>query len=202
MKPFLIGVTGNTGGGKSTVMSHLRELGFKTVEADATAKEVIYVSKNYRILREVFGESIFDTEGKINFKQVAELFFQINSNGEEIRHFMYNYFHHDIWAEIKRKVLETNKLFVFVENSVLFEQGMAGYFNFIVCVYAKEDEAKRRIKATRGWSEERIESMIKIQIPITEKIGMSDLSLNTTNIPLSEIGNMTKGILERIGIQS
>jgi dephospho-CoA kinase len=201
MTPVLIGVTGNVGGGKSTIMNHLRDLGFETLSADTIAKEVIYVPKNYGVLKDIFGESIFEGAENIDFKQVSNLFFQLGPNGDETRNFVYNYFHHDIWRKIERKILQMNKFFVFIENAVLFEQEMKKYFNFIVCVYSEEEEAGKRIRAARNWSEERIEAVMKIQMPLAKKIGLSDLSLNTTHIPLSEMKNLTRGMLEVIGIQ-
>lgn len=202
MKPILIGVTGNAGGGKSTFIDILEKLGLSTIKADDIAKEVIYTPKNYSTLLEIFGTSVLGENKQIDLKKVAALFFDLSEKGKRVRGLMHQHFREIIWNEVKRQAEARNRFLVFIENAVLFEGDWKEHFNYIICVYCSDEEARRRIKASRpNWSEERIEAVMKIQLPIEEKIRLSNLPFDTTNITLGNMEMPIKAILKRMKLR-
>lgn len=67
----IIGLTGPTGAGKSTVSRRLRELGFYIADGDEIARQVVEPGEPLlRALAEAFGEDIL-TDGRLNRRELA-----------------------------------------------------------------------------------------------------------------------------------
>lgn len=201
MKPVLIGVTGPAAGGKSLVMEALRGLGFFTIDSDSLAKRIIYTEKNHEYLINIFGEDIFLENGEINLSKIRDLFIEDSGAGKDRRELFYVYFGHDIWREIERIANDSCHFFVFIENAVLFEYSWQRHFNLIVCVYCTDEEARRRILTSRkSWNIKIYEAFKKIQLPVERKIELSDVSIDTTNIPPSHTIEALVKLLNKNGI--
>ncbi len=200
MRPVLICVTGNAAGGKSTFMDILAKYGHTIIKADELAKNVIYVPENYEDLKQIFDKPIFDQNGNIDFQKISDIFFRLDDEAKRIRKLISEYFQNDIWNEINRQVIKAHKLFAFVESASMSLEGAQTYFNYIICVHCNPEESRKRM-LSRGWSEERIDVTTKIQLPVEIKIGLSDCSLDTTNIPLNKMEEVVKELIESIGIK-
>ena len=71
-KMLIIGLTGQTGAGKSTVSEILEKYGCYHIDADKVAHDILENDKEVQEkLKERFGEDITDTDGKINRKILA-----------------------------------------------------------------------------------------------------------------------------------
>ena len=61
---MVIGITGQTGAGKSTVCSYAKKLGFAALNADLAAKEALVPGSDcLKALAEFFGYDIIDDNG-------------------------------------------------------------------------------------------------------------------------------------------
>ncbi len=68
----LIGLTGGIASGKSTVSSILVKKGYKVIDADKIAREVVEVNKPaYIEIINSFGNSILEEDGSINRKKTS-----------------------------------------------------------------------------------------------------------------------------------
>ncbi|NLB92382.1 MAG: dephospho-CoA kinase, partial [Bacteroidales bacterium] len=71
-----IGITGGIGSGKTTVCKVFRLLGAPVFEADDAAKILYDTDAEIRSeLIQLFGESIYNTEGYLDRKKLASLIF-------------------------------------------------------------------------------------------------------------------------------
>ncbi|MDE6833273.1 MAG: dephospho-CoA kinase, partial [Ruminococcus sp.] len=77
MKDYVIvGLTGQTGAGKSTISAIFREKGFYIIDADIIARQV--VEKGKPCLAEIirtFGEEIIDDTGNLERKKLGNIVF-------------------------------------------------------------------------------------------------------------------------------
>jgi dephospho-CoA kinase len=74
--PMILGLTGSLGSGKSTVSSHLRDLGAQIICADEIAREV--VAKGSPALLDItreFGPDMLDPDGTLDRRAMARLVF-------------------------------------------------------------------------------------------------------------------------------
>lgn len=75
-RPFLIGLTGPIGCGKSTVARMLGELGGKVIDADELARRATSAgSPSLADIRSRFGDRVFDTAGELDRAALAEVVF-------------------------------------------------------------------------------------------------------------------------------
>src|ERR1700750_3030803 len=70
------GLTGGIASGKSTVAAMLRDFAFPVIEADRIAHQVMEPGQpGYREVISVFGDSIVDTDQRIDRRRLAEIVF-------------------------------------------------------------------------------------------------------------------------------
>lgn len=71
LTPGVVGLTGPTGGGKSTVCKHLRMLGCGIVDSDAIAREAVQDKDVLAMLCRDFGEDILQPDGTLDRRKLA-----------------------------------------------------------------------------------------------------------------------------------
>ena len=73
-KPYIIGLTGGIGSGKSTAASHLESLGAVQIDADAISRSLTAVGgKALPEIREKFGDAVFHEDGTLNRRALGEI---------------------------------------------------------------------------------------------------------------------------------
>ena len=79
---FLIGLTGGIASGKSTVIRHLNQKGYSTIEADKMGHAILEPKNpGYQRIIEKFGKEILDHKGIINRQILGKIVF---SNPEKL----------------------------------------------------------------------------------------------------------------------
>ena len=92
---YLIGLTGNIGSGKSTVLAMLEQLGARIVDADDLVHEVMdRGTPVWQAIVDTFGEAVLDEEGRIDRQKLGSVVFEdpqalkrLVSNGVQLRPF-------------------------------------------------------------------------------------------------------------------
>ena len=73
---YIIGLTGGTGSGKTTVSNYLRKKGFEIIDFDLTTRELEEPGEPaLKEIVETFGPEALLPDGTMNRKYVAESFF-------------------------------------------------------------------------------------------------------------------------------
>jgi len=136
---FVIGLTGPTGAGKSSVTSVAEELGFKIVDCDKFAR--IAVEKGSNGLSAVvaaFGDEILNFDGTLNRAKLAKLAFSNRENTELLNKTILPYIMMLIKSEIDCDL-------VLLDAPTLFESGADGLCNEVIVVLSDEETRKKRI---------------------------------------------------------
>ncbi len=139
----IIGLTGQSGAGKSKVSKVFESYGVKTVDADTLAHLALKTEKCKENLRNAFGESIFDQNGEVVRKALAKLAFASKESTE-----LLNKCTHPVITELSKEAFEKAfkegyKAVVF-DAPTLFESGLHSMCAQVVSVIAdKEIRAKR-----------------------------------------------------------
>lgn len=163
-KPLVVGLTGQTGAGKTTVSEMFMENEFYIINADMVARMVM--SKGMPCLNDVviaFGENILDGDGNLNRKALADIVFSNKEQLEKLNSITYPY----IVAQIQKMVDSattfcSNK--VLIDAPTLFESGCYKLCNCVVSVVAPKELRIRRIVARDGISKSQAENRIKSQL--------------------------------------
>ena len=161
---YILGVTGGVGAGKSEILLFLeREYGARVMRADEAAHDLMEPggSCHEDILR-VLGRDVLSPGGSLDRRAVAARIF-----ADERLRLAVNGIVHPAVREYIRADMEKNRqagcaLYV-LEAALLLEENYDEICNEVWYIYADEQVRKKRLAASRGYSEEKTASIMKSQ---------------------------------------
>ena len=160
----VIGLTGQTGAGKSTVSEVFQKRGFAVVNADLIARKV--AEPSHPCLHEVFaafGETVRCPDGTLNRKALAAIVFHDRAQLERLNGIMYPHITamvREAFAEAERQ----GKIFALLDAPTLFESGEDALCDCIVSVIAPKDVRKQRIMARDGLTASEADARMNAQL--------------------------------------
>ena len=159
----LIGITGPTGGGKTTVLQTLEERGALVLDADAIYHELL--EKNPDLIRELdeaFPGAVRD--GKLDRRVLRERVFRDAEALEHLNEITHRYVREEVRRRLRAFAMEGGTLAA--EDAIaLFESGAASRCALTIAVTAPEETRVRRIMARDGLSREEALLRIRAQHP-------------------------------------
>ena len=160
----IIGVTGGVGAGKSTVLNYLeKRYGAKLILADLVGHEVMEPGHEaYEQVVKVFGQEIVSEDKTIDRKALGAIVFA----DEKKRMILNRIIHPAVRQEILRRLEEAELLhlsYVVVEAALFLEENYDAFCNETWYIYTSEDNRRLRLKASRGYSDEKIDRMFAAQ---------------------------------------
>lgn len=164
-----IGLTGGIGTGKSTVSKMLIKSGFKVIDADLIAKDVL--SKYPEILDKVrieFGEGFFDWKGQFRRKEFGNHIFRFIKQRIRYENIIMPYIFKEIEEAFDRYEKDGEKL-VILDAPTLIENGMHKDMDFVMLVWADTKTQIQRIKTRDKLTHSEAVSRINAQMQIEEK---------------------------------
>jgi dephospho-CoA kinase len=193
---ILIGVTGVVGSGKTTVSGMLRKQGFRIIDLDRIAKEIVEREEVIKDIQRAFGAS-YITEGKLDIKKVGKLVFYNKEDLKKLESIVHPKIMTDMQATVKNLEAQGTKM-VIIDGPLIFEKGLHKELNKTVVVSAETEIIKDRLKK-RGMDEEDMNRRMAAQIPLGEKEAQADHVIynNGTMEDLEkEVDNFLKQIKE------
>lgn len=139
----IIGITGSSGSGKSTVCEILKEkYNVKIIDADKIAKELLKVgTEYYKDVVSKFGTEITNNVGEIDRKKLANLIYNDDTKRKMLNNSTFYY----VVEEIKTRVKETNNIDIIIDAPLLFESKLDNICNLTIGVISKESVQIDRI---------------------------------------------------------
>lgn len=150
---MIIGITGNSGAGKTTVSKILaKKINAKIINADEIVKEfqqpgMLY----YNEIVSTFGQDILQKDLKINRKKLAEIIYKNKEEREKINKITEKY----ITQEIIERIKKTKAQNIILDVPLLFESRLNKICDETISVVAKN-----RTKIKRICKREKIEKEI------------------------------------------
>ena len=145
---FVVGLTGPTGAGKSSVTSVAEQMGFKIVDCDKLAR--IAVQKDSEALNAlvgVFGNDILDSNGNLNRAALAQKAFSTSQNTELLNKTLLPYI-----CVLVQEQITTDK--VLLDAPTLFESGADSFCDEVIVVICDKKTRLSRIMARDGIDED------------------------------------------------
>ena len=139
-KPLVVGLTGPTGAGKSTVASAFAALGCEVIDCDRVAQEVTNRPDCLTALQSAFGNDVV-SEGRLNRVLLAERAFSNAVSSKKLNGIT----HPLIMEEVRRRIAASGKKVVVVDAALLFESGADALCRVTVAVVAEPELRMRRI---------------------------------------------------------
>lgn len=163
-KMKLIGLTGQTGAGKSTVCDVLQRMGYVIIDADRISHEV--TETNVQCIGDLvtkFSCLILNDDGTLNRKRLGSIVFSDKKNLVTLNKTIFPY----IIDEIERRLAQMKDenpgvRYVVLDAPTLFESGMDKRCDIVVAVLAERETRMQRIlsrdRIRRQEAEKRIRS--------------------------------------------
>lgn len=160
---LIIGLTGQTGAGKSTVSDILKKYGCYHIDADKIAHEVLDSDEDVKHnLAEKFGKEVIGKDGKINRAVLAEYAFADTESTLSLNAITHPAVNKKIQSIISRQS-EYGAKAVIIDAIALFESGEANLCDFTVAVTAPREIRLERIISRDNISVSRAEERINAQ---------------------------------------
>ena len=199
-KPYVLGLTGGVGCGKTTAAQVLCDLGAFVVDADQISHELASAKGPIPdAIRAHFGDALFDAQGALNRRALADIIFRDEAKKRVLEGIM----HPAIQREMLRRMdeaAEAGASVVVLDVPLLFETGLDALCDETwVLTLEKEQQALRIMKrdcVTRAQAIACIES----QMPNKEKEARADRVINTAKSMAdvkSELTHLYKELLKR-----
>lgn len=172
----IIGITGGVGCGKSTIL-HLiqKHANAYIIMADDVAKN-LYTAGSPLVhdIAEEFGNVCVNSDGSVNKPVLADIIFSDENKRKKLNAMVH--------PEVKRIILETidelkalNKYdLILVEAALFFEENYDKFCDEVWYVTSDTSVRRKRLKADRGYSDEKIDNMLKAQLSENEFIKRCD----------------------------
>lgn len=162
---IVIGITGPTGAGKTTVLHVLKELGGAVADCDAIYHELLRTSAALQNeLKNRFGEDIFDQNGDLRRKELGAIVFGDEKALADLNAIT----HRHIIAELDRRIARAEAQgcpAIALDAVALLESGVGERCRVTIAVTASEEVRSRRIQAREGIGEDYARSRIAAQKP-------------------------------------
>lgn len=195
----IIGVTGNSGSGKSTVSTIIKNnLGCTVISADNLAKKInIPGTEYYEKTIEIFGEGILKEDGTINRRKLAPILFSDVETKRKMNELTSKYVGGEIERLVNEEKSKSNNNFMVIDAPLLFECGVDKLCDYVIAVTCEEEDTKikricMRDKITRN------QAKIRLDAQPNDEFYSSKADYTIYNNQNSLYINLIKGVIKVI----
>ncbi|MDO5540050.1 MAG: dephospho-CoA kinase [Eubacteriales bacterium] len=195
----VLGITGGVGAGKSTVLAYLeRVYQARVIELDKVAHELMEPGQEgYQKIIEKFGEDILAPDGSIDRGMLYQKAFSDRQRVEELNSIVHPLVKKEVCRKIEQERKKRTAAFVVLEAALLLEDHYDAICDEIWYIYVENDVRRERLKKSRGYSEEKIRSILENQKSDREfRIFCQFVVDNSSNIIENTYGQIDKGLKE------
>lgn len=160
-----IGITGGVGAGKSAVLGVFRDNYNSYI---CVADEVAHILEGkgqdcYNKLVETFGKDILGEDEEIDKKKFASVIFSSQDNLNKVNAIVHPAVKRYILDKMDEEEAKGTDYFI-LEAALLIEDGYLELLDEIWYIYASQETRRARLKASRGYSDEKIDSIMAKQM--------------------------------------
>lgn len=160
---LIVGLTGQTGAGKTTVAKLFSERGAAVIDADVIARETL--DSSIECLADLvleYSTEIITPEGTLNRKKLAKLCFSDKERLRRLNEITYPHIIRNIEDKMN-EVCVDGLSFLVLDAPTLYEAGLQARCDTVAAVLADEEVRCQRIMARDGLTEEEARTRIGAQ---------------------------------------
>jgi len=160
---LLVGLTGQTGAGKTLVSGFLSNRGYQVIDADVVARQVVAKGSKCTLdLAVEFGIGILNADGTLNRGKLGEIVFRDKHKRSILNRITFPYIQEEIFSQVE-VLRQKGAGAIFLDAPTLFESGSHTSCDKVVSIIAPLGLRLERIMSRDGITEEAAMLRIKAQ---------------------------------------
>lgn len=193
----LIGITGGVGAGKSEILSFIKKhYCCKIYLADEVAHEIQKPGQPcYHKIVELLGKGILNLDGSIDRGKLATHIFMDRNILNQINAIVHPAVRIFLEDAVEKARTDGDVELFFIEAALLIENGYNAFVDEMWYVYSSDQIRRERLKRTRGYSDDKIDQIMKSQLSDEVFRNSSDFVIDNSN----SLDETYKQIKNRLG---
>lgn len=160
---FVLGLTGPTGAGKSTLCKTAEDFGFYVIDCDKIARQVTGESACLSALTEAFGKGILNDDNTLNRKALAKAAFFCYEKTELLNRTILPF----IVDKIEKEIVLSNRDRILLDAPTLYESGADRLCDAVCVVLSDKEKRILRIIARDNITQD--EALLRINAGKTDE---------------------------------
>ncbi len=171
MKPWILGLTGGIGSGKTAVADQFSGLGVHVVDADQAARWVVESGRPaLQQIVEHFGEDVLLQSGELDRATLRQRIFDDPAE----RQWLEKLLHPLIRAEVAQQLALADSSYAIMVSPLLIESGQSRQVGRVLVVDVPESLQIARTTARDQASEEQVRAILSAQVQREERLKHAD----------------------------
>lgn len=178
--PFILGVTGGIGSGKSAATQWFESQGIHVVDADIVAREIVAPGQAaLAAIQQTFGNWVLLADGSLDRRALREHIFQDPAARQQLEKIT----HPAIRQSIIQQLQQAQSLYVILVSPLLFESNQHQLVQHSLLIDVDEATQIQRASQRDGHNIEHIQQIIAAQMPRHQKQQLAnDIVLNNGSL--------------------
>lgn len=169
--PWILGLTGGIGSGKSAAARHFSDLGIHTVDADHAARWVVEPGRPALAkIVEHFGPGVLQADGQLDRAALRTLIFE----APEQRRWLEALLHPLIGEEIASHLARAQSPYAILVSPLLIESGQYKNTQRVLVIDAPQALQIQRTRQRDQTSEQQVQAILKAQASREERLRHAD----------------------------
>ena len=178
-KPYVVGLTGGIGCGKSEAAAYLRTLGAAHVDADEISHALTAPGgEALPEIRRVFGDAVFYVDGTLDRAMLAREVFANEPARRALEGIIHPLVQRNMLLQMDEAARAGAKV-VILDVPLLFETGMDALCDETWALYVDREKQIERIMARDGLSAEQAQARIDSQMSVEARNARATFAVNT-----------------------
>ena len=170
-RPWILGLTGGIGSGKSAAAEHFAALGVHVVDADHAARWVVEPGRPALAkIAEHFGDAVLQADGRLDRSALRSLIF----SDPELRRWLEALLHPLIREEIALNLAQAKSPYAILVSPLLIESGQYATTQRVLVIDAPQALQIERTLLRDNTSEQQVQAILKAQASREERLSHAD----------------------------
>ena len=180
----VIGITGGVGSGKTKILTFLKEnYKCEIIVSDELAKDLCKKGEPcFKPLVDLLGKDVLSKDGEIDKALMAQKIFNEKSLLEKVNGIIHPAVRVFIEEEIETLKKENALDYLFIEAALLIECGYKEIVDEMWYIYTDIEVRRKRLKESRGYSDAKIDSILKSQLSDSEYRKNCDFEIDNSGL--------------------
>lgn len=187
---MVLGVTGNTGTGKTVICELYKELGAYLISCDELGWEVLKEPHIIQKIKKEF-EEVVEKE-RVNREKLGTVVFKDANKLKQLDGIVQP----ELLKKLKRSIESSKSKIIVVDGALIFEWRIENWFDYVILLISTLEDKKKRLKA-KGLSEETFKGRLNAQGDSSKFVKFSDFIIENDG-DLKSLKDNAKWVWDKI----